>query len=188
MSFPGRNGRARVESSEGLPRIPEGGWPNCGATSQHTAHHLRSARIHYRHHPFFDHGVEVVRTIRLHEDPSVIIRLEDGLQISIPCWMLDPVCCVAIRDEARPRISVEALFALRNLIDAQSCFGGPDTDSSGRSRHEGESDAPEPVRSPPPTTPAKNRFRRKKSLAEISGVMSAGVPEADHAASGRGDS
>src|SRR5262249_9023573 len=153
------------------------------AAFQHTAHHLRSARIHYRHHPFFDHAVEIVRTIRLQEDPSLIIRLEDGLQISIPCWMLDPASCAAVRDEARPRLPIEALLSFRSLIAAQPCSGGPLADSSGSSRHEGESDASEPACDPPSATPTKNRFRRRKSLAELPGVVPAGVPEVNHAAS-----
>jgi hypothetical protein len=65
------------------------------------------------------HGqeVEVVRAIRHGIDPSVIVRLGDGLQIAMPCWMLDPHRCAALKEETSPRVSIHALVALADLID-----------------------------------------------------------------------
>jgi hypothetical protein len=40
--------------------------------------------------------VEVVRTIRHGIDPSVIVRVGDGIQIAVPCWMLDAHVCAAL--------------------------------------------------------------------------------------------
>jgi hypothetical protein len=41
----------------------------------------------------------------------------DRLQIAIPEWMLSPVACGRLSDEAQPRIVLSALLALRRLLD-----------------------------------------------------------------------
>jgi hypothetical protein len=50
----------------------------------------------------------------------MVIRLADDVQVAVPTWMLDPVACAQLTDEARPRISVSALHDLRALLDQQS--------------------------------------------------------------------
>jgi hypothetical protein len=97
---------------------------SCGAKRQHTAH--QSARIYYRHHPFFDQEVQIVRTIRL-TNPSVIVRFEDGLRIAIPRWMLDAAYCAALPEKSTARLSLQALVELRDLIDRQSWSAGQTT-------------------------------------------------------------
>ena len=85
---------------------------------QHTAHHSQHRRVCYRYHPFYGHDVEVVRALRRQTEPSVIIRVEGGLQIGIPLWMLEPEHCSTLTDEPVPRIALRALLELRALVDA----------------------------------------------------------------------
>ena len=94
------------------------------ATHHHTAHQLGPARIAYQHHPHFDCAVQVVRRLKAEESPSVVVELEDGVRIATPCWMLDEVWCQAMTLEEQPRIAVEALRFLRDLVDLQSASHG----------------------------------------------------------------
>jgi hypothetical protein len=50
----------------------------------------------------------------------VIVSLEDGLRIAIPKWMLDQAYCAALPAEPKPRLSLQALVDLRELIDRQA--------------------------------------------------------------------
>jgi len=49
----------------------------------------------------------------------VVITLGDDVQVAVPTWMLDPLACAQLTDEARPRICVSALCDLRELLDQQ---------------------------------------------------------------------
>jgi len=49
----------------------------------------------------------------------VVITLADDVQVAVPTWMLDPLACAQLTDEARPRIAVSALCDLRALLDQQ---------------------------------------------------------------------
>jgi len=49
----------------------------------------------------------------------VVITLADDVQLAVPTWMLDPLACAQVTDEARPRICVWALHDLRELLDQQ---------------------------------------------------------------------
>jgi len=60
-----------------------------------------------------------VRRLKAEESPGVVVEFEDGLRIATPCWMLDDVWCRAMRLEEQPRISVDALLLLRDLVDLQ---------------------------------------------------------------------
>jgi hypothetical protein len=82
------------------------------------------ARICYRHHPFFDQEVQILRTIRQSE-PSVIIQLADDVRIAIPRWMLDAAFCATLPHEPSPRVSLQALMELRNLVDRQPLSAAP---------------------------------------------------------------
>ena len=88
------------------------------------------------------HGqeVEIVRTIRHGIDPSVIVRVGDGIQIAVPCWMLNPHECAALKEAASPRVSIEALVALADLIDVHR---DEHADTFGSSPRPGASDEPE---------------------------------------------
>src|SRR5260370_19630871 len=98
------------------------GWlPAVSATHYHTSHVLRTATIHYAHHPH--HGVTVTRmrkcsSFGLHQ---VQVALPCGMQILIPEWMLDQDRCHGMGIVERPTLAITALFALRELIDAQPC-------------------------------------------------------------------
>ncbi|HEY5547012.1 MAG TPA: hypothetical protein VIK50_13255 [Gemmatimonadaceae bacterium] len=50
----------------------------------------------------------------------MVITLADDVEVAIPTWMLDPLACAQLTDEARPRIAVSALRDLRALLDQQS--------------------------------------------------------------------
>src|SRR5262249_16226210 len=39
-------------------------------------------------------------------------------QVAVPDWMLNPQVCDRFTNEAEPRVSIDALFDLRRLIDA----------------------------------------------------------------------
>ena len=81
-----------------------------------------------------------MRAIRHGTDPSVIVRLGDGIQIAMPCWMLDPHECAALKEETSPRVSIHALVALADLINLHR---DERADTSGSSPQPGASDEPE---------------------------------------------
>ena len=66
----------------------------------------------------------MIRNLRIHEEPGVIVQSEEDLRLMIPCWMLDEICCQAVVVEKQSRIAVEALVWLRTLIDGQSMLTG----------------------------------------------------------------
>lgn len=72
----------------------------------------------YRFHPFFGQDVRVIRRLRADVDAMVIVQGGPDLRIVAPSWMLDEDCCSAMAIGEFARISVEALVALRSLIDA----------------------------------------------------------------------
>src|SRR5262249_26725095 len=88
-------------------------------TYLHTAHHSSIGRICYQHHPFCGQTVEIIRWLRRQTSESLVIKLPDGLELAIPAWMLDPVACSRVHDAPAPRLTVEALLALRALLDRQ---------------------------------------------------------------------
>src|SRR5262245_19060495 len=75
------------------------------------------AQIWYSHHPFFGQTVEIVRWLRRQPSESLVVKLPDGIQIAIAAWMLDPLACRQLYDAPAPRLSVDALLALRDLLD-----------------------------------------------------------------------
>lgn len=111
-----------------------------GGRYYHSAHHARIAQVSYRHHPLFGHEVEVVRAIRHGIEPSVIVRTSEGLQIAVPCWMLDGQACAALKEEDSPRVCISALVKLAELIELHRNVL---TDTSGLSPQQGASDEPE---------------------------------------------
>jgi len=61
----------------------------------------------------------VLRRLRAHDAPSVVVQIGEDLRIVIPCWMLDEPFCQSLTLEERPRIGIEALRRLRRLVDEQ---------------------------------------------------------------------
>ncbi|MGC2099656.1 MAG: hypothetical protein WA651_04510, partial [Candidatus Sulfotelmatobacter sp.] len=89
------------------------------AKHSHTTHVLSTATIHYAHHAHY--GVTVTRmrkcsSFGLHQ---VQVALPSGMQILIPEWMLDEDRCRGMEIVVRPTLAITALFALRELVDAQ---------------------------------------------------------------------
>src|SRR5262249_27548754 len=93
---------------------------SCAGTYLHTTHHSSIIRICYHHHPFFGQTVEIIRWLRRQHSESLVVKLQDGLELAIPAWMLDPLACSQVYDAPVPRLTVEALLALRDLLDRQS--------------------------------------------------------------------
>ena len=56
---------------------------------------------------------------------QVQVALPSGVQILIPEWMLDEDRCHGMGIVERPTLAITALFALRELIDAQPCTPTP---------------------------------------------------------------
>jgi len=53
------------------------------------------------------------------------VALPSGVQILIPEWMLDEELCRGMAIVERPTLAITALFALRELVDAQRCTPTP---------------------------------------------------------------
>jgi hypothetical protein len=101
------------------PRLPADAWQSNGGTYLHTTHHASIVRICYHYHPFFGQTVEIIRWLRRQTSDSLVIKLQDGLELAIPSWMLDPLACSHVQDAPTPRLTVEALCTLRVLLDRQ---------------------------------------------------------------------
>ena len=86
------------------------------ATSLHTTHEPLSAKIEYRHHPCYGMEIRVVRTRRRGPEAIDIVQRSDGLQIAVPRWMLDPLACQQLPQEAKPRVALRALVRLAELV------------------------------------------------------------------------
>ena len=98
-------------------------WRSCAAAPPHTTHQLPPCRIEYRYHPCHGAEVERVRALRSFEDQIDIVRFDDGQQIAVPRWMLDPVYCAQLPQEQRPRIAVKALLRLADWVARQGLLG-----------------------------------------------------------------
>jgi hypothetical protein len=90
-----------------------------GGRYLHTTHPSSIIRICYHHHPFFGQTVEIIRWLRRQHSESLVVKLQDGLELAIPAWMLDPLACSQVHDASVPRLTVDALLALRALLDYQ---------------------------------------------------------------------
>ena len=130
------------------PRLPADGWQRHAGTYLHTAHHSSIVRICYHHHPFCGQTVEIIRWLRRQTSDSLVIKLQDGLELAIPSWMLDPLACSHVSDAPAPRLSVEALLALRDLLDHQPLLHAAIPATPCVSQPEGARDAQESSSSP----------------------------------------
>jgi hypothetical protein len=147
--------------------------PTRGARPPHTAHELRPTKICYRCHPFYGVEVEVIRHLRKIDSVILIVRLPGGSQIAVPDWMLIPGICDRFTNEAEPRLSIDALFALRRLLDAH-CFGKAPKDHSCAESPLGGNNAQQP-KSVRVATQAALR-RRRRDLDRASGIGKGTVP------------
>ena len=71
------------------------------------------------YHPFFGQTVPIVRWLRRQTLERLVIHLQDGLELAMPAWRLAPRACSRVSDAPAPRLSVEALLALRAFLDHQ---------------------------------------------------------------------
>lgn len=100
--------------------LPTSGLQTNAAMYQHTTHKPGPAKIAYRFHPFFEQDAQIIRKLRSQVEPSVIVQLDDGLRIAIPCWMLDSTVCDSMLLEKCPVVSIDSLLALGDFIDVQT--------------------------------------------------------------------
>lgn len=133
-------GRGVAESPGPVRRSSQARCRSCASVDHHTAHQASTARIHYRHHPFFPQDVTVLRRWRRAAGEQVMVRVASGTRFAIPCWMLDQAHCSLLTDEAKPRIAAQALVSLRTMLDHQPLLNGPHRSSSRASK--GGRDAP----------------------------------------------
>ena len=119
----------------------------------HTAHHSSIVRICYHHHPFFGQTVDIIRWLRRQTSESLVIKLQDGLELAIPSWMLDPLACSHVHDAPAPRLTIEALLALRDLLDRQPLLHAAVPATPCVSQPEGARDAQESSSAPTDARP-----------------------------------
>jgi hypothetical protein len=67
-----------------------------------------------------------IRALRSFTEHVDIVRLDDGEQIAVPRWMLDPVYCAQLPQETRPRIALPALLRLVSWLAARNLIRCPD--------------------------------------------------------------
>lgn len=60
----------------------------------------------------------MVRALRRLVDEIDIVQLPQGFQIAMPRWMLDPMACGQMPQEAKPRVALSALLRLVELIQS----------------------------------------------------------------------
>lgn len=75
----------------------------------------------------------MVRALRSSVDRIDIVGLPQGFQIAVPRWMLDPVVCSQLRQEAKPRLALSALGRLVDLVRRGRLPMAPATAASGSS-------------------------------------------------------
>jgi hypothetical protein len=143
----GWNGRASVARRSVRCRPRCSGSRTNGATSPHTTHLLRSPRIEYRHHPYHQAEVKIIRALRSCLDQIDIVQLPEGTQIAVPRWMLDPVVCQQLPQESKPRIALQVLLRLLAMLKTHPLPGGPsaalsDLSPSTKGRHVSEESHP----------------------------------------------
>lgn len=131
----------------------------------HTAHPASITEIYYPHHPFFGQTVEILRWLRRQTSDSVVIKLPDGLQIAIPAWMLDPLACRQVRQAPKPHLSVDALVALRDLLEQHLLLPTTSLAIPGASQLKGDRDAHQSSISPPHPEPTTMRPSHRVAAA-----------------------
>jgi hypothetical protein len=68
--------------------------------------------------------VKVICTRRRGRDVIDIVQRPDGLQIAVPRWMLDPLACQQLPQEAKPRVALHALLRLVEMMPTRGLPGG----------------------------------------------------------------
>jgi len=63
--------------------------------------------------------VQVIRTTSAFGPNQAVLLLPNGSRLVVPLWMLDEERCKAMQIMTQPIVAVEALLALRNLLQSQ---------------------------------------------------------------------
>ena len=91
------------------------------------------------HHPLFGVEVEVIRYLRQNSAARiVIVRDPNHSQLAVPEWMLNPLVCECLTDEKEPRIAIDALWDLRQLLNEQIAASATPVSSRAESSTGGE--------------------------------------------------
>ena len=157
------------------------------AAPPHTTHQLSPQKIHYRHHPLHGTEVEVVRVLRRDGEEVFTVKVPTGFQLALPSWMLDPIHCGSLPQEARPRLSLAALLELQALMAIQPLPCAPraaqeaGTDAT-KTKDRLLSDQPGlpqegPVGKVSPS-PARSLLRTDRAVITSGGVNARPTPEA----------
>lgn len=90
--------------------------------------------VRYAWHPWVGMSVILVRTVR--KQPESVLYVECDRELGaklreIPGWMIDPAVCAVMRLAVEPIVSLEAIRALRDLVQ---CVGAALVIERGRSR------------------------------------------------------
>ena len=102
-------------------------------SQSHNAYVFERVTVHYRWLALHGASLECQRRVSLPDSEYLHCELPDGALGAIPVWMTDPVACAEF-SFGEPRVSVEALMSLRDLLDSLA-FGSP------RRAREGEAGA-----------------------------------------------
>ena len=132
----GRSGRLRRRRARARSR--DAFCPR-RANQLHDAHHSQTVTVYYRLHPLHGQTLTVWRRTRDRHGERVFCRLPDDTICALPTWMFDPVSTDWLLGP--PVISVEALSALHDLLQALRGIDGGDEAASLRSRREGVDEA-----------------------------------------------
>jgi hypothetical protein len=112
-----------------------------------------------------------------------VIQLHDEVQVAVPGWMLDPVCCQQLTDETRPRIAVSALCTLGELLDSQSGLATTSVVAGRGTPHDTGGDDARPSRASTDATDAD--VRPPRGLAGTSSTRPTPMPRPDRPAAAR---
>ena len=77
--------------------------------------------IWYPWHPWYRRVVQLIRAVKRNGTSSCDVKAVygDGIQVlSIPSWMCDRAACAAVRLDVVPKVNVESLRILRELLQA----------------------------------------------------------------------
>jgi hypothetical protein len=99
--------------------FPQDGLPLAVEKQLHTTHVSNSVRVHYPHHPHFGDLVQVIRPTSSFGPNQAVLLLPNGKRLVVPMWMLDEERCKEMQIMAQPVVAVDALFALRDLLQSQ---------------------------------------------------------------------
>jgi hypothetical protein len=163
---------SEAESSVDRCRLRAGALRSSAARPSHTAHDLHPTKICYRCHPFCGVEVEVIRHLRRVDSIILIVRLPGGTQVAVPDWMLSAQICDQFTDETDPRVSIDALFDLRRLIDghhlgkASKDHGCAESPSGGKNAQQRKS----------VQVATQAALRRRRDLDRASGIGKGTVP------------